>query len=208
MIEPVDVHSSYPLEKTEYSRGEAHDEVYSLVDRIKSGDREAFMTVSRLYQRKVYLLAYSYFRNGEDAMDIVQETFLRLYQKVNTYQPERNFQNWLLQIAKNLCIDYYRKHYGKNKDFKREKSLEELNTPVADNDISQNSSDLKDIFTVCLERLTERQRMIFVMRHYNNLDYNEIAQILNISLGTVKSLHFKAVKNLRGLMTPYLEDQS
>jgi RNA polymerase sigma-70 factor (ECF subfamily) len=192
----------------EYRRGEAHAEIGALVDRIRSGDRDAFMTVSRLYQKKVYLLAYSYFRNSEDAMDIVQETFLRLYQKVNMYKPERSFQNWLLQIAKNLCIDYYRKHYGKNKDFQREKSLEELKTPVADNNINQNSSDLKDIFAVCLEQLTERQRMIFVMRHYNNLDYKEIAQILNISLGTVKSLHFKAVKNLKMLMTPYLEDQS
>jgi len=192
----------------ESQRGESHDEIYALVDGIKNGDREAFMTVTRLYQKKVYFLAYSYFRNSEDAMDIVQETFLRLYQKVNMYHPERNFQNWLLQIAKNLCIDYYRKHYGKNKDLKREKSLEELNTPVADNDIYQNSSDLRNIFAECLKRLTERQRMIFVMRHYNNLDYKEIAQILRISLGTVKSLHFKAVKNLRVLMTPYLEDQS
>jgi RNA polymerase sigma-70 factor (ECF subfamily) len=192
----------------EHYRGEGHGDIYTFVERIKGGDREAFMTVSRLYQKKVYLLAYSYFRNSEDAMDIVQETFMRLYQKVNTYKPDRNFQNWLLQIAKNLCIDYYRKHYGKNKDFRREKSLEELNTPVADNDISQNSSDLKDIFDVCLDKLTERQRMIFVMRHYNNLDYKEIAQILDISLGTVKSLHFKAVRNLKVLMTPYLEDQS
>ncbi|MFC2166059.1 RNA polymerase sigma factor [Acidobacteriota bacterium] len=192
----------------EYQRGEAHDEIYTLVERIRNGDREAFMTVTRLYQKKVYLLAYSYFRNSEDAMDIVQETFLRLYQKVNMYHPDRNFRNWLLQIAKNLCIDYYRKNYVKNKDLKREKSLEELNTPVADTDIYQDSSDLKDIFSECLKRLTERQRMIFVMRHYNNLEYKEIAQILRISVGTVKSLHFKAVKNLRILMTPYLEDQS
>lgn len=192
----------------EYQRGEAHDEIYTLIEGIKNGSREAFMAVTRLYQKKVYLLAYSYFRNSEDAMDIVQETFLRLFQKVNMYQPNRNFKNWLLQIAKNLCVDYYRKHYGKNKDFKRDKSLEELNTPVANNDISQNSSDLKDIFSQCLKGLTERQRMIFVMRHYNNLDYKEIAQIFSISVGTVKSLHFKAVKNLRVLMTPYLEDRS
>lgn len=208
MIESLDIHSSYPLAKMEHHRGEAHDDIYPIVERIKNGDREAFMAVTRLYQKKVYLLAYSYFRNSEDAMDIVQETFLRLYQKVNMYHPGRNFQNWLLQIAKNLCIDHYRKRNAKTKDFKREKSLDELNIPVADNDTSQNSSDLRDIFAVCLQKLTERQRMIFVMRHYNNLDYKEIAQILRISLGTVKSLHFKAVKNLRILMAPYLEDQS
>ena len=204
MIELLDVQSSYHLEKMEYQRGETHGEIYALVDKIKSGDRDAFMTVSRLYQKKVYLLAYSYFRNSEDAMDIVQETFLRLYQKVNTYHPERNFQNWLLQIAKNLCIDYHRKHHSKDSKFDRGVPIEEMNLPSQNSQGSYLSSDLKEIFSSCLDKLAERQRMIFVMKHYNQHKYSEIAQILNISLGTVKSLHFKAVRNLRGLMSPYL----
>lgn len=80
-----------------------HEDVYTLVDKIKEGDREAFMTLTRLYQKKVFLLAYSFFRNREDALDIVQETFLRFYEKVRMFQRGKNFQNWLLQIAKNLC---------------------------------------------------------------------------------------------------------
>lgn len=64
--------------KMEEKREVEHEDVYILVDKIKEGDREAFMTLTRLYQKKVFLLAFSFFRNKEDALDIVQETFLRL----------------------------------------------------------------------------------------------------------------------------------
>jgi RNA polymerase sigma-70 factor (ECF subfamily) len=179
-----------------------------LVERIKQGDREAFMEITRIYQKKVYLLAYSYLRNNEDALDVVQETFLRLYQKVDMFRSEKNFQTWLLQIAKNLCIDYYRKHHSRNKDYRSDKDVEEVNVPAQNDKNSQSFSDIKRVFAKCLERLTEKQRMIFVMKHYNNLEYKEIAQILRISVGTVKSLHFKATQNLRALMTHYMGEKT
>jgi len=188
----------------EQERVREQDDIYTLVERVKEGDREAFMTVTELYQKKVFLLAYSFFQNKDDAMDIVQETFLRLYQKANLFQKGKNFQSWLLQIAKNLCIDYYRKHHSKETRFDREVPIEEMNLPAQNSQACYLSSDLKEIFSSCLDKLAERQRMIFVMKHYNQHKYKEIAQILNISLGTVKSLHFKAVQNLRGLMSPYL----
>ena len=109
MKEPVSVlflRKSPEKFKMEEKREVEHEDVYTLVDKIKEGDREAFMTLTRLYQKKVFLLAYSFFRNKEDALDIVQETFLRLYEKVRMFQRGKNFQNWLLQIAKNLCVDF------------------------------------------------------------------------------------------------------
>lgn len=181
--------------------------IYILIEKIKEGDREAFMTVTSLYQKKVFLLAFSFFHNREDAMDVVQETFLRLYQKVNMFQKGKSFQNWLLQIAKNICIDYYRKNYQKKREFETGKSLEEMNLPLQNKENPLDSVDLKTIFSRCLKKITEKQRMIFVMKHYNQLKYREISQILNISLGTVKSLHFKAVQNLRAVMAPYLGRQ-
>jgi len=181
-------------------------DIYTLVERIKEGDREAFMTVTSLYQKKVFLLAFSFFRNKEDAMDIVQETFLRLYQKVYMFKRGKNFQSWLLQIAKNLCVDYYRKNYGKNRERQGEKPVDEMNLPVQNEADPFVSSDLKGIFSSCIKKLASKQRMIFVMKHYNQLKYREIAQILDISLGTAKSLHFKAVQNLRGLIAPYMGD--
>ncbi len=180
------------------------DEINSLAERVKSGDREAFMVLTRLYQKKVFQLAYSYFRNKEDALDIVQETFLRFHQKAHMFEGGKNFQNWLLQIAKNVCIDYYRKHHKKNKELRRVENIEEMNHVSYDSSHHDPSSDLKEIFSRCMEKLSDKQRMIFVMKHYNHLQYKEIAEILNIALGTVKSLHFKAVRNLRTLMSPYM----
>ncbi|NIO48952.1 MAG: sigma-70 family RNA polymerase sigma factor [Candidatus Aminicenantes bacterium] len=191
----------------EEKREVEHEDVYILVDKINEGDREAFMTLTSLYQKKVFLLAFSFFRNKEDALDIVQETFLRFYEKVKMFRRGKNFQNWLLQIAKNLCIDYYRKNYSKDKEWVRNKPIDEMNLPIQNSYDPLVSSDLKEIISTCLTKLAEKQRMIFVMRHYNQLKYREIAQILDISLGTAKSLHFKAVQNLKGLMAPYLGRQ-
>jgi RNA polymerase sigma-70 factor (ECF subfamily) len=188
-------------------RVDENEDIDTLIERIKKGDREAFMTVTSLYQKKVFLLAFSFFHNREDALDIVQETFLRLYQKVHLFRKGQNFQNWLLQIAKNLCIDYHRKNYSKSKEYNREKPIEEMNLALSDEKDPYLSSDLKGIFSECLKKLATKQRMIFVMKHYNQLEYQEIAQILGIALGTVKSLHFKAVQNMRGLVAPYLGRQ-
>jgi len=147
---------------------------------------------------------YSYFRNKEDALDIVQETFLRFYQKAHMFQKGKSFQNWLLQMAKNICIDYYRKHHKRDNELRRKENIEEMNQTPHESSHHDPSSDLKEIFSRCLVKLSEKQRMIFVMKHYNHLHYSEIAQILDIALGTVKSLHFKAVRNLRTLMSPYM----
>jgi len=183
------------------------DQIYSLVERVRNGDREAFLTLSSLYQRKVFSLAYSFFRNREDALDIVQETFLRFYQKAGTYQRGKNFQNWLLQIAKNLCIDSYRKNHVKDGRMKDGRDVGELN--INDEKASNHdlSADLKHILSRCVDRLTEKQKMVFVLKQYNNLEYKEIAEILNIATGTAKSLHFKAIQNLKSWVSPLLRSQ-
>jgi RNA polymerase sigma-70 factor (ECF subfamily) len=185
----------------------SQEDVYALIEKIRDGDREAFMTVTSLYQKKVFLLAYSFFRNRDDAMDIVQETFLRFYQKVDMFRRGENFQNWLLQIAKNLCIDYYRKNYGKSTELRSDTPVDEMNLSAQNGQNPEVASDLRTIFSASIKKLAERQRMIFVMKHYNQLKYKEIAEVLGISLGTVKSLHYKAVQNLRGLVAPYIGGQ-
>ena len=183
-------------------------EVYLLFEKIKNGDREAFVTMTRLYQRKVFALAYSFFRNKEDALDIVQETFLRVYQKIEQFKKGRNFQNWLLQITKNLCIDFYRKRQNKDHYLNEGMDISELNVRDPQAEETHNASDINRILSNCIKRLSEKQRMVFVMKQYNQLEYSEIAQILNVATGTVKSLHFKATQNLRTLASPYLGSQS
>jgi RNA polymerase sigma-70 factor (ECF subfamily) len=179
-------------------------EIASLLERIQDGDREAFMTVIRLYQQKVFVMAYSILRNREDALDAVQETFLRLYQKAGLYKPGNSFQGWLLQMAKNISIDSYRKHQKKRQEWETSKPLEEIPVAAEDRDSDSSSSDLRSAFARSVEKLANRQKMVFVMRHYNELQFNEISEAMKISVGTAKSLHFKAVQNLRKWLTPDL----
>jgi RNA polymerase sigma-70 factor (ECF subfamily) len=180
-------------------------EIASLLERIQAGDRDAFMTVIRLYQKKVFVMAYSVVRDREDALDVVQETFLRLYQKAGMYKAGNSFQGWLLQMAKNISIDHYRKYRKKRQEWETTKPLEEIPLaaePARDGDSA--ASDLRRAFARSVETLAERQRMVFVMRHYNELQFNEISEAMKISIGTAKSLHFKAVQNLRKRLAPVL----
>jgi RNA polymerase sigma-70 factor (ECF subfamily) len=179
-------------------------EIAALLDRIQQGDREAFMTIIRRYQQKVFVMAYSILRDREDALDAVQETFLRLYQKAGLYRPGSSFQGWLLQMAKNISIDSYRKRRRTKLDHETSKPLEEIPVAVEDRAGDSPASDLRSAFARSVETLAERQRMVFVLRHYNELPFNEISETMRISVGTAKSLHFKAVQNLRKRLAPVL----
>jgi RNA polymerase sigma-70 factor (ECF subfamily) len=179
-------------------------EIASLLERIQAGDREAFMTVIRLYQQKVFVMAYSILRDREDALDAVQETFLKLYQKAGLYKPGNSFQGWLLQMAKNVSIDSYRKNRKKRREWETTTPLDDIPVAIEDRAGDSAHSDLRIAFSRSVETLAERQRMVFVMRHYNELPFNEISATMRISVGTAKSLHFKAVQNLRKRLSPVL----
>jgi len=183
--------------------GVSPDTVAGLVRGVRSGDREAFVALTRLYQKKVFILAYSFFRDKEDAVDLVQDVFLRVFEKIESFEETRNFEAWLLQVAKNLCIDRYRRARGRRA---MESGLRVDEIPLADDRTPDagRASDLKALLTKSVDRLAERQRTIFLMRHVNQMGNEEIARVLNISTGTVKSLHFKAIRKLRTLMEPHL----
>jgi RNA polymerase sigma-70 factor, ECF subfamily len=180
------------------------DAVADLVRRVRGGDREAFAALTRLYQKRIFALAYGFARDKEDALDLVQDTFLRLHQKIGTYKPGRPFEAWLFQIARNLCIDHYRRRTVKRREHESGRTVEDLDPPDAGAGAGERSRDLKDVLTRCIDRLAERQRTVFILRHYDELKEEDIAAALGISLGTVKSLHFKAVRNLRALMAPHM----
>jgi RNA polymerase sigma-70 factor (ECF subfamily) len=176
----------------------------ALLEGVQRGDREAFMAVIRLYQRKVFVMAYSILRDREDALDAVQETFLRFHQKAGLYRPGHSFQGWLLQMAKNVSIDHYRKHRKRRQEWETTTPLDDI--PLATEDRAGDSpqADLRSAFTRTVDTLAERQRLVFVLRHYNELPFSEISETMRISIGTAKSLHFKAVQNLRKRLAPVL----
>ncbi len=178
--------------------------VAALVDRVRAGDRDAFLTIVRTYQQKVFMMAYAMLRNREDALDVVQETFFRLHQKIGTYRPGSGFQAWLLQIARRLAIDYYRKHLKDDREHASGLTPEEAPAAADPKPTAERAVDLRQVLSRGVGRLAERQQRVFVLRHYEELQFHEIAEALDISVGTAKSLHFKAVQNLKKWLTPDL----
>ncbi|MDD8030762.1 MAG: sigma-70 family RNA polymerase sigma factor [Acidobacteriota bacterium] len=173
-----------------------------LVDLVKKGDKEAFMRIVSGYQQKVFVLAYSMVRDREDALDLVQETFMKLYEKIQSYRSGNNFQAWLMQIARNQTIDFLRKNKSRKQN--SHDGLEMARTELSSNQDNPDRFNPKEMIHKAVLALPEKQRLVFIMHHFDDLKYQEIARQLQIAEGTVKSLHFKAVQKLRKLLAPQL----
>jgi len=175
-----------------------------LILKIKEGDQQAFHELILLFEKKVFRLAWGFFQDRDEAMEIVQETFLKVYEKIDRYDERSSFQNWLLRISKNLCIDAYRK-------FKHRKThqqdvfelVEKWGQTAVKSEDRVDSDSFEQSLKEGIAGLSNRQRLVFVMKHYNLLKYQEIAQVLKISVGTVKSLHHRASKSLQKKLAHY-----
>jgi len=187
------------VEKEKIKKNVLDDEI---IDRVKKGDKEAFNMLIRIYQQKIFKLAYCYLQNREDAMEIVQETFLRVYQKIKQFKKGSNFRNWIYRITSNLCVDYHRKFHKEKIKFQ----IKEITNFHSQKDESK-ILDLKEILKKSLKSLSHRQRTVFIMRHYQGLKCHEISAILNISVGTVKSLNYRAIKKLQNNINKLLQEK-
>lgn len=174
------------------------------LERARNGDREAFKIIVKAYERKVFGMAYSMLGNRDDALDAVQETFLRVYERAGMFDPGHSFGAWLSRVARNVCIDYYRRNLKRKGEWETGQNIDDLQLAASGDWTSSDARDLKDAFVLCIDGLAERQKAVFVMRHYEELQFNEISKALRISEGTAKSLHFKAVRNLKKRLTPFL----
>jgi len=173
-----------------------------LVAKIKNGDKEAFMRLVGLYQQKVFVLTYSMVHEREDALDLVQETFLRLYEKINTYRSGENFNAWLMKMARNICLDFIRRQKVRKKESLDQLSPERLD--LADDNQDPAHFNTGELISRAVVRLPAKQQAVFILHHYQELKYEEIAKELKISIGTVKSLHYKAVRKLRKVLARQL----
>jgi len=175
-----------------------------LIRLVKEGNGQAFTEIIRLYQKGVFKVAYGFFRDRDDAMEIVQETFMRVYEKIDKFDNHSSFKNWIYRIASNLCIDFYRKFKSKkphSQDISELDNIQSSDTVAPEEHLDRQN--FKENLEVSLQTLSKRQKMIFVMKHFNALKYREISDILNISVGTVKSLHHRAVRSLKGKLAYY-----
>jgi RNA polymerase sigma factor (sigma-70 family) len=171
---------------------------FNLVSRAKDGDQKAYAELMQRYKDSIYFMALKMVNNKDDAMDLTVETFGKAFENLEKYKPDFAFSTWLFRIATNNCIDFIRKKrlnvvslHTLSEEDGEEKHMqvraEGLN-PEETSIKKQESEKLKNI----VEQLPIRYRKLIILRYYDELSYEEIAQQLDIPLGTVKAQLFRA----------------
>lgn len=185
-----------------------------LVVRARDGDEEAFTEIVRHYQRRVYGVAMRMTRRHEVADDVSQETFLRAYRSLDRFELGRPLGPWLVKIAVNLSINYL------NGAARREQSMYTEDCPDGPADLARRedpgreriesnpmrrllSNELTRALAAALEKLTPEHRAVFQLKVDEGLRYDEIAETLGISRGTVMSRLFRARAQLKTMLEDY-----
>lgn len=178
-----------------------------LVTRSKNGDIDAFEELVTRYERKIYTVAYRLMGNYDDASDLTQEAFLRAFQAIKSFRGEASFLTWMCRITTNVCRDELRKRYRVQIE-----SLDETITlndgeiakQVASNDPGPadlyERKELQDKIQGMINTLSPEFRLALILRDIQGLTYEEIAQQLDCSLGTVKSRINRARKYLKEML--------
>ena len=178
------------------------EEEYALVQRIQSGDSDAFAVLMDLYQKQVYHLALRTVGNPEDAADMTQEAFLRAYRAIGSFRGDSKLSVWLYRLTQNVCIDFLRSR-GRRPAVSL--TVENEADEVQELDVADDRFDpeeqyqrkaLRDAVRRGLDSLPEEYRAILVLREINGLSYAEIGEQLQLEEGTVKSRLFRARKKL------------
>ena len=177
-----------------------------LIHQVKQGNDNAFEQLVYRYDRTVLSIALKYTGNTDDAKDLYQEVFIRAYRGINNFQFRSEFSTWLYRIAVNVCLSYKSrsKEYLKvsikeeddDTDFTKDAS-EQLVYEGSSPEEEAAGSELAEIVDAALETLSPRQKITFVLKHYEGYKIREIAEMLNCKEGTVKKYLFDAIKNLR-----------
>lgn len=165
------------------------------------GDQEAFARLVTRYERQVYNLAYRMLGNTEDAEDATQETFLRAYMALPSFEMGKKFSSWLLSIAANFCVDCLRRRRF------AWLSLQDVSfrlaSPAEDADRSVLRQEEAGQIQRLLDRLPEKYRLVVILRYWYDLSYEEIVSTTGLSLGTVKTRLHRA----RCMLAKALEEE-
>lgn len=175
-----------------------------LIERVCSGDLYAFEGIVERYKKKVYYIAYDIVGDHHEAEDVSQEVFIKMYRALDRFRKDAKMSSWLYQIAVNTSIDSLRRKKIKprinvedlDRVGVREQSLASA-SPEANPERRAVASIMQEHIDQALDKITPQERAVFVMRHYNEFKIREIADVLDVSSGTVKSLLFRALKKLR-----------
>ncbi|RME03514.1 MAG: sigma-70 family RNA polymerase sigma factor [Planctomycetota bacterium] len=156
-----------------------------LIERSLQGDKSAFAELVERYREKSYWIAYNMLHNYEDARDISQEAFIRIYRSLDKFNPKRQFYTWLYQIVVNLCIDHLRK-WGKRKSVSLEENLSE------DPHFSSSPYHTLEEYELCeevhqiLKKIPPKYRSVLILRDLEGLSCQETAEIIGCTYATAR----------------------
>ena len=178
------------------------DSETDLIRRAQADDSAAFCSLAERYARRIYLLAFHYCRNTQDAEDLSQEVWLKAYQALGGFRSDASFYTWLRRITINSFLNHQRAS-----TFRRQgqTSVAELIESGSEKLLESHTSSPQTIYNKvlfesvmsALADLTPTQRLMFLLRHYEGMSYDEIAGAMNCSPGTVKKAVSRAIAKLR-----------
>lgn len=185
------------------------------VERTLAGERDAYRVLVERHSHYVYRLAYRMTGNPHDAEEVVQEAFLRAYQKLQQFAGNANFGTWVYRIAANYAIDRLRQK--KNEDARRETPsrpaenepesdpMSMVKDPAPSPERLATSAQMAEKMKAALDTLTPAERTAIVMRHWDGCGIEEIAAVLKSNSSAAKNTVFRAVQKLRIALQPFAE---
>ena len=190
-----------------------------LVDAARSGDREAFRALFERYHRRAYSLAFGVVHNADDALDVVQDAFIKAHRYLDKFEGTSSFYTWLYRIVMNLAIDHLRKHRTSRAVDFSDTTVKEDDAAVGDEDLVPKvlgghpgralvDKEIRQRIEAALEELSENHRAVLVMRELEGLSYEEMAQVMGCSKGTIMSRLFHARRNMQKRLLDLIEHPS
>ncbi|UCE41319.1 MAG: RNA polymerase sigma factor [Candidatus Aminicenantes bacterium] len=179
----------------------------AIVQSAQQGNTEAFRMLFEQNRKRIFALAYQYTKNKEDAEDILQETFIKTYNYLDKYKIENDtsFSSWIYRIGINCSIDYLRKKKHKKEDFSDwDKWEKTIGSNHSNPEHTIGLEQLREKISNLVAKLSPRQRMVFILKHYQQFSIKEIAEYLDCSEGSVKKQLFRAVSAIRSPLKKYL----
>ena len=179
-------------------------EEHAIIDGLARGDQAAFRELVETFKRKVYFLALDMVGNPVDAEDVSQDVFLKIHRSFRTFKKDAKLGSWIYRITYNACIDHLRKKQSAPAAVGDEVLEARLHaepampvSPALDPARAAESGLLQDSINLALEKVSPQEKAVFLLRHYEDYMLKDIAKTLDLSVGSVKSYLFRAVKKLQ-----------
>lgn len=182
------------------------DKYTELVKSFQKGDKKIFNKIIHLYQNYVFQIAYKYLKTKQDAEDLTQEVFIKLYKNLNNFKFHSNLKTYIYRIIINEAYNYYKKE---NKPHKRTNSLDDTSNKVIDEMMTFDDKLIEKELILNLEKsvlkLSEKYKAIIELKDFQNLSYKEIGKKIKITENAAKLRHHHALKELKKI---YLKHKS